>query len=458
MTEEEKTCASLAEALALPVAELETVLQRGAAKMVKGHLTEKEISAIERLDLEGVFLLPMYPRYLYPARAAHIIGTVGEEETGEFKGQSGLEKQYDPFLQGRNTPEAAVLVDQSGRQTLQQLRLLPDTSPDTSHNVQLTLDLDYQEIAEQAFGDEVGALVVMEAATGDVLAMVSGPGFDPNQPQAETDGDVYVNKALYGYPPASVFKIVVAAAAIENGIELENFVCDGSYTLSNGHQVHCWEEEGHGPEDLASALANSCNPYFTKLGLTLGGDAILAYAKKFGLDQPELIGYQLPETWPALDFNTRVEGDIANASIGEKGVRLSPIQVASLLAVVANDGYAVTPRLVRQITDQKGNVVQEFSVQQPLRAIQASTAAQLRDYLKQVVDSGTGKRASSDIVTTGGKTGTSQYQGVWFAGMVSVEEPRWTIAIYLSEREAGGQEGALLFKEIAEKLAVLEGF
>ncbi len=116
----------------------------------------------------------------------------------------------------------------------------------------------------------------------------------------------------------------MAAAAIESGIIPEHFICDGSYPLSNRTCSHCWKEDGHGEEDMALALANSCNPYFTELGLSLGGDAILAYAKKFGLAEPVLLGYQLPETWPSLDFNTQVLGDVTNVSIGEKGVDFHP--------------------------------------------------------------------------------------------------------------------------------------
>ncbi len=125
---------------------------------------------------------------------------------------------------------------------------MPAEAQDTSHNVVLTLDLAYQKITADAMGEECGAAVVMEAATGDILAMVSTPDFDPSAGQTEATGDAYVNKALFGYPPASVFKIILVAAALESGITPSDFVCEGKYQLENGHIVNCWKESGHGEE------------------------------------------------------------------------------------------------------------------------------------------------------------------------------------------------------------------
>jgi len=463
----EKAAAALSPILGREEQALTVKMAGDSSKILETDLSSLEISGIESLDLPGIFLLPMHPRYSNPALAAHLIGFVGsvtKEEIAEqglsadeVSGKSGLEKQYDSWLRGRVSPKAAVLVDERGKQAIDELRLLPAEENDTSNNVVLTLDLDYQEITETAMGQESGAVVVMEAATGDILAMVSKPGFDPVAGQTAVQGDAYVNKALYGYPPASVFKIVLVAAALEAGIAPEDFVCEGQYQLNNGHIVNCWKNDGHGKEDMATALANSCNPYFTNLGLMLGGDAILAYAKKFGLEEPQLLGYDLPETWPSLDFNTKVEGDVANASIGERGVRLSPVQVAQLMAVVANGGKKVTPRIVKEIRRQDGTLVKSILPAEPVTAIEESTAQRLREYLAGVVTNGTGRQAASLVVHTAGKTGTSQYQGVWFAGMAPAENPRWVVAIYLPEREAGGQEGAQIFKTIVEKIAVLEG-
>ncbi len=183
----------------------------------------------------------------------------------------------------------------------------------------------------------------------------------------------------------------------------------------------------------------------------------MAYAKKFGLEDPVLLGYDLPSTWPCLDFNTKVIGDVANASIGERGVRLSPVQVAQMMAIVANGGNKVTPRIVQEIRRPDGTMVKKIESAKPVKAIEETTAQTLREYLTGVVTNGTGRQAVSLVVSTAGKTGTSQYQGVWFAGMAPAEDPRWVVAIYLPKRQAGGQEGAQIFKTIVEKIAVLEG-
>ena len=131
--------------------------------------------------------------------------------------------------------------------------------------------------------------------------------------------------------------------------------------------------------------------------------------------------------------------------------------MAQLLAVVANGGKKVTPRIVKEIQNQQGQTVEVIEPAEPVEAIQPETATLLREYLTGVIESGTGWRAASTIVSTAGKTGTSQYQGVWFAGMAPADEPQWVISIYLPKRDAGGKEGAEIFKTIVDKVAILSG-
>ena len=148
--------------------------------------------------------------------------------------------------------------------------------------------------------------------------------------------------------------------------------------------------------------------------------------------------------------------DVANVSIGEKGIRATPLMLARLLAAVANDGQLPTPRLVQAVLDDKGRVLSEIPSAQPQQVVQAASARQVKQWLVQAVQEGTGKPAASDLISIAGKTGTSQNFGVWFAGFFPADEPRWSIAVYISDGQSGGSDAGSVCREIAEKIAILE--
>lgn len=425
-------------------------------------------------QLENLYLLNLQPRYSQTSLAVHTIGYVGVANFSEaqtlaqngidstYIGKSGLELQYDSVLQGKSSAQIGVPTDQFG-EIMGDLRYLP-AGESTNLNVQLTLDKDYQQIAEAAMSDVNGAVVVMEVATGDILAVVSSPSYDQYEGQVETDGDVYLNKAFAYYPPASVFKLVLTLAALDNDITLDNqtstiyddFFCDGSITLSTGSIVNCWNSAGHGYEDLSTALANSCNPYFIALGQAVGGDLIEEYCYRLGLAEQNIIGYNVTSMADNIDFNHNVPADVANVSIGEKGIRLTPLLVAQLLATIANDGKLVTPRLVSALLDNDGFIVQSFPAKVGSQVVQESSAIALQEMLANAVENGTGSPAQSEIVSIAGKTGTSQDFGVWFAGFAPVENPQLAISVYVADGESGGTDGGTIFKEIIENIALLE--
>jgi cell division protein FtsI/penicillin-binding protein 2 len=469
MVKDEDAANYLSNILNLTEAEIASKLAKCGSKpfILARNLTNEQTEALAISTPDGFFVIPMEIRYSSTARASHLIGFVGEsgpEEiasgvTSKIIGKSGLEKQYENYLQGGTSAKAAMVLNESGEELLESLMLIPAPEQDTSCNVVLTINRDYQEIAEQAFAGKSGAVVIMDVQNGDVLAMVSAPEYDQNLGQVGgISGDSYINKALVYYPPASVFKIILAAAALDLQIKTDDdFMCNGGYELSNGHIVSCWKEEGHGKEDIGLALANSCNPYFTDLGQKLGGETIIAYANKFGLREQKLIGYSLPAYYKTINFNPGVVGDVANASIGEKGIRLSPLMVAQMFSVVANGGISVTPRVVKAIVDQNGSTIKSFASVKGSRAINDKTAAELKSMLTLAVTGGTGTNAANNVVSTAGKTGTSQEQGVWFAGFAPAEDPRWAVAVYVQNGNSGGRDGAVPFREIVSRLAILEG-
>lgn len=444
-----------------PTADITDKLAAGRPFVLARGLTESQAQAASAKisGQNGIFCTTYHPRYASGSPAAHIIGYVDSNGTA----QSGLELQYDAVLQGRNCPGLAIPCDEQGRQTGDTLRVIQaDTATDSAHNIRLTLDFAYQQILEAAMRGKCGAAVLMDVATGDVLAMCSSPGYDQNVGQPPATGDAYLNKATAYFPPASVFKLVLAAAALEEDISLdgttdgENFVCNGAVTLATGQTVHCWHTSGHGAEDMPAALANSCNPYFITLGQRLGGKLISEYAWRLGLTEQVLRGFKLNST-NMLDFNPNVPADIANLSIGEKGIRATPLMIARLLAAIANDGLLPEPRLVIAVEDEAGRASQTVPAATPRRVISSSTAQSLRQMLKNAVQTGTAGPVASSIISIGGKTGTSQNFGVWFASFFPCDAPRWSLAVYIADGSSGGKSAGSVCREVAEKLAQLEG-
>ncbi len=474
--ETQQTASILADII--PVAEtvIDAKLQAGivqgkAPYILQTHLTEEQVGAIQSANLPGIFVLPLNARYDNANSAVHLlgfVGSIGPEEEAAYQeqglappasglvGKFGLEKIYDSYLQGKPHHKLAMTTDERGNPLSGfGWQYLPSYEEDQSHNVKLTIDEDVQLITARALADMQGAAVVMEVQTGDILALASSPRFDPYMNQEPPTKDAYINKALACYPPASVFKIVLSIAALEEKFPFpEDFTCIGYYALTDTYHVSCWNKKGHGPQNLATALANSCNPYFVNLGLKMGGDMIKKYAALLGLTEQNIIGYPFVDS-THIAFNSKIPGAVANASIGENGISLSPVQIAGLLSIVANGGYRVQPRLVKDIEKPDGTVVVAYPAAARERVIRSETAKTIQQYLVGAVQNGTASNAGGDLYV-GGKTGTSENKGVWFAGFAPADEPRWAIVVYVSDGTAGGKEGAQVFKEISENMAKLE--
>jgi penicillin-binding protein 2 len=444
--------------------------------ILKSGITDREAEAVNEARLPGVYVLPLVPRYRPDWPAVHILGWVGSINEEEYQemcflgkdyrandpiGKSGLERQYEDYLRGGSTEKIAALVDVHGQHLEGSgfTRLTPENSNKTSpRHVVTTIDRDYQAIAEEALQEHNGAAVIMDVWTGNILALASGTKYDPFMLEAPATDDAYINKALKNFPPASVFKILVAAAALEEGLVKPEdlYQCTGAITLSTGQTVSCWNQSGHGEITFAQALANSCNPVFIDTGLKLGGEKIINYANKFGLHDDTIIGYDLAST-RHINFNPTVPGDIANVSIGENGISLSPVIIAKFISQVANGGLGVTPRLVVKVQDEAGNTVKEFLHVGGTRIISPMTTAVLKDLLQQAVEEGTGKSARVSGMETAGKTGSSEIGGVWFAGFAPVDVPRWAVVVFIQKGTSGGKEAAAAFRKIVTGLAQKEG-
>jgi penicillin-binding protein 2 len=403
--------------------------------------TLAQVAAItaRRLDFElPDVVVEEVPTRRYPtdALAAHLFGYVGEANdaqlgdgvtNGSIIGQSGIEKVYNKLLMGRDG-ERRVVVNSLGRE----IRTLGEVAPIEGRRVQLTIDYDLQKAAEDGFrvAGFNGAALIMDPRTGEVLSYVSLPAYDPNAFAAGIDRATWAslntdkllplqNRVIQGrYSPGSTFKIVVATAALEEGIVTPDFrvSCGGGATFY-GRYYKCWLKGGHGSVDMRHALEQSCNVYFYTLGNMLGVDKIHEWAEKLGLngktgiDLPNEQESLVPSTeWKQQRYGQKwYAGETISVAIGQGQVSVTPASMANMISTVANGGTRVTPHVIRAVDEGSGwKQVPPPAVADRV-AFRPDTLAALHDGLWMVVNgAGTGGRARIPGVDVAGKTGTAQ--------------------------------------------------
>jgi penicillin-binding protein 2 len=455
-----------------------------------------------QLDLPGVSLR-VRPRrsYLDNSAAAHLLGYLGEIGPKQLKaykdrgygmgdeiGQFGLEKRWEEFLRGRSGGQQ-VEVDALGRR----VRVLHEVEDVPGNTVHLTVDRDLQETAHEALKGKDGAIVALDVNSGAILAMVSTPAFDPNvfargitaeewRALGQVRAQPLNNRAIQGqYPPGSTFKIVLAIAALEEKvIEPETTLsCPGSLTVGN-RVFRDWKKEGHGAVDLHKALVQSCDVYFYQLGQRLGIDRIAKYARALGLGEKsgiplddEKAGLIPDSEWKMRRFGQPwFPGETPSAAIGQGYITVTPLQMANLMATVANGGTLYRPWFVQKVESLDGTVIREYGPEK-IRALdlKESTWKHLRSALLEVVSSpsGTGGRARSTLVQISGKTGTAQvvemrgafvkseqlpYQirdHAWFVAYAPADNPEIAVTILVEHGGHGGAAAAPLAKLVIEK-------
>lgn len=461
------------------------------------NLSEQELSELNELDIPGVYVVPIKSRYGPESLAVHLIGHLnsidgptwerlkkeGRGEQGldsylksDVIGVKGLEAQYESYLRATQ-PEyyLEATVDAKG-QLLSGLgfKKIETFAAKERNNLILTIDKNIQKAVEEVMDKRVkkGAVVVLDVNTGEVLAMASRPVFDQNNiaefltPDGKDEHE-FVNRALEHYYPGSIFKTIIAAAALEEGIAHpeQKYICSGKYVFPTGLTIPCWKKEGHGQLSLTEALAQSCNPIFIEIGLKLGREKILEYVQRFGLKDEVLLGYRLNK-FTSFNIEPNSPGAIGNAVLGQQGVMLSPLQVASVMATIANQGVYLQPRVVERIETGANQVVKSWETPPGQRAITSSTAEKVKTMLTAVTTEGTGKKAWLGEWGAAGKTSTAQTGIVketgaeivngWFAGFAPLQQPKYAVAVMIEDAIAGGIDAAPVFKEIMEKILSME--
>ena len=466
---------------------------------IRNRLSDEEVArfAAQRYRFPGVEIKArLFREYPYGAGTSHLIGYIGrinekdveqlEEDDiasnylgSDYLGKTGIEQSYEKELHG-TTGFEQVEVDAGGRA----VRALSRTAPKSGNDLMLTLDAKLQEVAEQAFGNYRGALVAIDPSNGDILAFISKPGYDPNLfidgidtenwDALNNSPDVPLNnRALRGqYPPGSTIKPFMALTGLYYKERTPSYTINdpGYYTLpGNRHQYRDWKAGGHGRVDMFKSIVISCDTYYYGLANELGVDNIHSYlsqfgfGKKTGVDMEGEVSGLLPSTEWKMKRHNQIwyPGDTVSVGIGQGYNLVTPLQLASATATLANDGIAYKPHFVKHVQRPIGNAPDS----EPIPTLDMHINPEHIDLVKRAMEAvtqpgGTAAGASAGAsYRMAGKTGTAQVVGMkqgekydaskiseynrdhaWFIAFAPVEKPRIALAVLV---ENGGHGGSI---------------
>ena len=405
-----------------------------------------------------------FKRYEENQPAAHLIGYISPEEK---KGVSGLEKSFDQLLSSHSGRISVSFgVDGTGKALIGEGITINDENYNSPAGLMLTLDKRLQGIVENAldiYDIEMGAAVVLKAETSEILALASRPVFDPSNPSVslKAENAPFLNRALMAYSVGSIFKPVVAAAAIENGIS-ESFEHDCvGYVQIGSNRFRCHNRSGHGVLDMAGAIANSCNTYFIELSKQVGAEKVYAMANASDsagkLSFPTVL-YPPRAVCPMrLNFSPRARKLqlLVRASCLPRPFRLPPCMPQSPTAAITGSPMCSCPCLTTTVRSTPTICLR------PRQDYEGKHRQKLISLLKETVDNGNGSAAKPGLCHRGGKTATAQtgqYENgkellvTWFAGFFPAEEPEYVIVIMKERGSASTKDCTPVFKYIADMI------
>lgn len=478
--EPEKVIEMLVRELGIPE---ETARKRvekvSSIERVKTNVAKETGDAIRAYGLSGVKVDEDYKRYYpYGTLASKVLGFTGADNQGIL----GLEVKYDEYLQGTNgkiltlTDARGIEIENAGESRLE---------PVNGYDLCLSLDRNIQMYCEQAAkkvctkksADSV-SVIVMNPQNGELMAMVNYPEFDLNDPftlvgdtgesvSAEEKQNLlnkmWRNQCISDtYEPGSTFKIITAAAALEEGVvKLDDaFFCPG-YKIVEDRRIRCARTTGHGAETFETGIMNSCNPVFMELGERLGAENFAGYFKQFGLLSKTNI--DLPGEAGTIMHKTENIGQVELATISfGQSFQITPIQLVTTVSSIINGGTRVTPHFGVSVQDADGNTVKTFSYETHENICTAETSETMRYLLEKVVSEGTGKNAKIEGFSIGGKTATSQtlprsdhkYISS-FLGFAPADNPQVLVLVVINNPQGiyyGGTIAAPVAKEIFENI------
>lgn len=491
-----------ASVLERPTDELAATLERSSNQPafkpvpLAGDLTLADVARFQVESLEhpefeiAVHHLRLYRHGNQTAHALGYLGEVSEKEladgsqhysAGDLVGRKGIEHTYDTQLRGTDG-ERVVVVNSRGKPLNER-----DQRPaQPGASLKISIDLDLQQTAQRLIGDRVGVVLALEPKSGQILALVSSPSYNPNLFARRMDSrqwrDLIAdpnhplhNRAVQsGYSPGSVFKIVLAAAGLTEHVidESDRVFCGGAVRLYN-RRFRCWKSTGHGWVNLRGALKHSCDIYFYQLGQKLGIDRIADYARRFGLGRTTGIdlGSEKSGLVPDPNWSRRVRkqpwypGETISVAIGQGPLVTTPMQIAAMVAGVANGGWLPTPRLV---LNSEVSLAKTTSGPQAI-GVDPKTLDVVREALWAVVNEvgGTGQNAFLPQVQIAGKTGTVQVvtqktwtknedlpaelrDHAWFVAFAPADDPELVIVVFLEHGGVGSKTAAPVAKGLYE--------
>ena len=393
---------------------------------IKTNVDKETGDRIRDYDMAGVKVDEDYKRYYpYDDLASKVLGFTG----GDNQGIIGLEVKYEEYLKGTN---GTILTVTDARGIELEGVAEDRIEPVAGETLQISLDYNIQEYCEQAAlkvleekqADSV-SILLMNPQNGEIYAMVNVPEFNLNEPfelNTGTDGETLSDEELQDelnrmwrngcindtYEPGSTFKIVTAAACLEEGVVSldDTFVCPG-YRIVEDRKIRCHKVGGHGTETFVEGIQNSCNPVFMDIGLRLGGDRFYDYFEQFGL--LKLTGVDLPGEAGTIMHKREDIGtvELATMTFGQS-FQITPIQLATTASSIVNGGRRITPHLGMAVLDDEGQVIEEFEYEAEPGIVSEETSETMQVLLEGVVSKGSGKNAYIEGYSIGGKTATSQ--------------------------------------------------
>lgn len=480
---------------------------------VKRDIDRTRVARLEalRARIDGLEVQVHHQR-TYPEKesGAHLLGYLGKPNARELRamadrgieadsmiGRSGLERRYDEILAGRDGFWRHVVDARGSKEVDQSVLKRVETdiikNPEPGFDLVLTIDKDVQKLLESTLARyDSGAAVVVDIHDGTVKGIVSKPGFDPNQWSGRLSREVkraidenpfnpMLDKSVHSYFPGSVYKVVTALAALQEGIITPETEIDSPGKYEFGNRIfHCHKLSGHGVINLAQAMAASADVYFYKLGEVLQIDTLSIYAKRFGFGKRTTlrINGESPGLVPTKQWHEEHTdggyqyGLALSTAVGQGDVRTSPLQMAMAYAALANGGSLFAPRIVDRIQTRDGKVVSRYepTVIGNLQASEAHLHA-IQVALQQAImdeERGTAHLAQVPYGPVAGKTGTAQVRKIirhgnrqkvkrfrdrnhaWFAGYAPAENPKIAVVVFLEHGGSGGKDAAPLFSKIVQ--------
>ncbi|HZJ77003.1 MAG TPA: penicillin-binding transpeptidase domain-containing protein [Oscillospiraceae bacterium] len=408
-------------------------------RIIRGSIYDRNGTVLAETKTPGDSAAERF--YNYDSLYSHIIGYSSRQY-----GKAGIESYYN-----------SELLSLTGDNTVAKIRETVTGQPLKGHSLTLTLDHNLQKKAEQLLRGKMGSIVAMNPRTGEILAMVSKPDYNPNnlagdwERLVEDENSPLLNRSLSGlYPPGSIYKLVITASILENPDIDTDYNCTGTITI-DGYTLADANKRGHGFLDLRRSVIVSCNTNFARMSVELGGENVTNISKKF------LMGKKLDGDIPIAESrypygNNMKPTDLAAVAIGQGKLLVTPIHMAAMVSTFANKGVMMNPYIVEKVKNADGIVV-SLAENKSTQIISDFIADQIKDMMVAAVREGTGKNARIYGVDVAGKTGTAQNETgeshSWFIGFAPAKNPQVAVAVILeSEGRSGGEAAAPIAGEI----------